>query len=152
PSELNRRKIDKWSAAALPQSKATLQQGLPLDAERGAAGQFWTFTMSNSKALVGSTRAGFTPRSCDESLFHARALSRMRRGDGARQGVHRAVHQAVHARGEIHACVDAMRDRSRDTILGVFVVWYRCGPSWSLLPVWRRVCGPPPVSPVYAIR
>ena len=32
------------------QSKATLQQGLPLRAKRGAAGQFWTFTMSNSKA------------------------------------------------------------------------------------------------------
>jgi hypothetical protein len=30
-----------------------LQQGLPLRAERSAAGQFWTFTMSNSKALVG---------------------------------------------------------------------------------------------------
>ena len=43
----------KWSAAALPRSKATLQQGLPLRAERSAAGQFWTFTMSNSKALVG---------------------------------------------------------------------------------------------------
>ena len=34
PSELSRRKIDKWPAAALPQSKATLQQGLPLRAER----------------------------------------------------------------------------------------------------------------------
>ncbi len=50
PAELSRRKIDKWPAAALPQSKATLQQGLPLRAKRGAAGQFWTFTMSNSKA------------------------------------------------------------------------------------------------------
>jgi hypothetical protein len=54
PSELSRQKkcvlkIDKWSAAALPRSKATLLQGLPLRAERGAAGQFWTFTMSNSR-------------------------------------------------------------------------------------------------------
>jgi hypothetical protein len=31
--------------------EATLQQGLQLRAERSAAGQFWTFTMSNSKAL-----------------------------------------------------------------------------------------------------
>ena len=30
--------------------EATLRQGLTLRAERGAAGQFWTFTMSNSKA------------------------------------------------------------------------------------------------------
>jgi hypothetical protein len=29
--------------------EATLQQGLQLRAERSAAGQFWTFTMSNSK-------------------------------------------------------------------------------------------------------
>jgi hypothetical protein len=32
--------------------EATLQQGLQLRAECSAAGQFWTFTMSNSKALV----------------------------------------------------------------------------------------------------
>src|SRR5262245_60301628 len=43
------KKIDKWSAAPLPQTRATLQQGLPLRAERDAAGQFWTFTMSNSR-------------------------------------------------------------------------------------------------------
>jgi hypothetical protein len=28
-----------------------LQQGLQLRAERSAAGQFWTFTMSNSKNI-----------------------------------------------------------------------------------------------------
>jgi hypothetical protein len=32
-----------------PAVGATLQQGLPLRAKRSAAGQFWTFTMSNSK-------------------------------------------------------------------------------------------------------
>ena len=52
-------KIDKWSAAALPQSKATLQQGLPLRAKRGAAGQFWTFTMSNSKASTFAETMSF---------------------------------------------------------------------------------------------
>jgi len=31
--------------------EATLQQGLQLRAERSAAGQFWTFTMSNSKTF-----------------------------------------------------------------------------------------------------
>jgi hypothetical protein len=31
--------------------EATLQQGLQLRAERSAAGQFWTFTMSNSKNI-----------------------------------------------------------------------------------------------------
>src|SRR4029077_18918691 len=65
PSELSRRngfvlKIDKWSAAALPQSKATLQQGLPHRAKRGAAGQFWTFTMSNSEVLVCGALRRFT--------------------------------------------------------------------------------------------
>jgi hypothetical protein len=59
PSELSRRKIDKWSAAALPQSKATLQQGLPLRRERSAAGQFWTFTMSNSQAFPFAETTGF---------------------------------------------------------------------------------------------
>jgi hypothetical protein len=59
PSELSRRKIDKWPAAALPQSKATLQQGLPLRAKRGAAGQFWTFTMSNSKASTFAETMSF---------------------------------------------------------------------------------------------
>jgi len=51
--------MDKWPAAALPQSKATLQQGLPLRAERGAAGQFWTFTMSNSKASTFAETMNF---------------------------------------------------------------------------------------------
>jgi hypothetical protein len=31
--------------------EATLQQGLQLRTERSAAGQFWTFTMSNSKEV-----------------------------------------------------------------------------------------------------
>src|SRR5438477_454197 len=37
--------------------EATLQQGLQLRAERSAAGQFWTFTMSNSKTLVVTLHA-----------------------------------------------------------------------------------------------
>jgi hypothetical protein len=45
-------KIDKWPAAPLLQIEATLQQGLPLHAKRAAAGQFWTFTMSNSATKV----------------------------------------------------------------------------------------------------
>ena len=54
------RQINKWSAAALRKTDATLQQGLPLRAERGAAGQFWTFTMSNSKTwCLGFVRVCF---------------------------------------------------------------------------------------------
>jgi len=36
-----------------------LQQGLPLRAKRGAAGQFWTFTMSNSKASTFAETMSF---------------------------------------------------------------------------------------------
>jgi hypothetical protein len=42
--------------------EATLQQGLQLRAERSAAGQFWTFTMSNSKTLVGYASHTFKAR------------------------------------------------------------------------------------------
>jgi hypothetical protein len=88
-------KIEKWSAAALPQSKATLLQGLPLRAERGAAGQFWTFTMSNSrrKTSTSAETIGFDAelrmhvtftriasgdaRHHDRQLAHARIRSRM---------------------------------------------------------------------------
>jgi hypothetical protein len=42
--------------------EATLQQGLQLRAERSAAGQFWTFTMSNSKTLVGYASRTFKAR------------------------------------------------------------------------------------------
>jgi hypothetical protein len=36
--------------------EATLQQGLQLRAERSAAGQFWTFTMSNSGCQASLSR------------------------------------------------------------------------------------------------
>jgi hypothetical protein len=42
--------------------EATLQQGLQLRAERSAAGQFWTFTMSNSKTLVTYASRTFKAR------------------------------------------------------------------------------------------
>jgi hypothetical protein len=42
--------------------EATLQQGLQLRAERSAAGQFWTFTMSNSKTLVSYVSRTFKAR------------------------------------------------------------------------------------------
>jgi hypothetical protein len=42
--------------------EATLQQGLQLRAERSAAGQFWTFTMSNSKTLGGYASRAFKAR------------------------------------------------------------------------------------------
>ena len=42
---------EQRASGAAPADEATLQQGLPLLAETGAAGQFWTFTMSNSEAF-----------------------------------------------------------------------------------------------------
>src|SRR5712675_274790 len=74
-------KIDKWSAAALPQSKATLLQGLPLRAERGAAGQFWTFTMSNSRRKT-STFA--ETRGFDAELRMHVTFTRIASGDARR--------------------------------------------------------------------
>jgi hypothetical protein len=67
-------KIDKWSAAALPQTKATLRQGLPLRAERGAAGQFWTFTMSNSKASTLAETMCVGVEACMHETFTRAAL------------------------------------------------------------------------------
>jgi hypothetical protein len=52
--------------------EATLQQGLQLRAERSAAGQFWTFTMSNSKTLVGYVSRTFKAR--EEELESLRPL------------------------------------------------------------------------------
>jgi hypothetical protein len=52
--------------------EATLQQGLQLRAERSAAGQFWTFTMSNSKTLVGYASRTFKAR--EEELESLRPL------------------------------------------------------------------------------
>jgi hypothetical protein len=56
--------------------EATLQQGLQLRAERSAAGQFWTFTMSNSKTLLGYASRTFKAR--EEELESLRPLPRAR--------------------------------------------------------------------------
>jgi hypothetical protein len=52
--------------------EATLQQGLQLRAERSAAGQFWTFTMSNSKMLVSCASRTF--KAVHEKLESLRPL------------------------------------------------------------------------------
>lgn len=79
-----------------------MQQGLPLRAERSAAGQFWTFTMSNSKtqtseSLVEAAKLRFTMRAQNlktRSSFkhacvsvHAHIDARV---DGARSCAHRS--------------------------------------------------------------
>lgn len=78
-SELSRRKETNGQRRR-SEIEATLQQGLRLRAERSAAGQFWTFTMSNSKALVEDASRKFTLRGrlfCAPRLLrHARALVR----------------------------------------------------------------------------
>jgi hypothetical protein len=68
-------------SGAPPQREATLQQGLPLQAECGAAGQFWTFTMSNSET----------------EYFHARRSDPLRRR--TRSCTHVVSAAALHARG-----------------------------------------------------
>ncbi len=61
-----------------PAIEATLQQGLPLLAKRHAAGQFWTFTMSNSKTLVGHAQRRFILRAkireVGTRVVHPRAI------------------------------------------------------------------------------
>src|SRR5262249_4624699 len=86
-------KIDKWSAAALPQTKATLQQGLPLRAERGAAGQFWTFTMSNSrrKTSTFAETIGF-----DAELRMHVTFTRVASGDARHHDRQRAFRPSGH--------------------------------------------------------
>src|SRR5262249_16900245 len=72
-----------------PHTRATLQQGLPLRAERGAAGQFWPFTMSNSKASTFAETTRFDVETCMHvtvtraALGDARQLAR-RPVDGRR--------------------------------------------------------------------
>jgi hypothetical protein len=112
------RKIDKWSAAALLQSRATLQQGLPLRRERDAAGQFWTFTMSNSGRKT-STFAG-TMNPGVELRMHV-FLTRIASGD------------ARHRRHVSDARVRSRTTRVQRWRKPLFSELFRA--IWSLLPV-----------------
>ena len=127
-------KIDKWSAAALPQTKATLQQGLPLRAKRGAAGQFWTFTMSNSgrKASSFAEASGF-----DAELRMHVTFTRIASRD---------AHQ--HHRHLAQARVRSRTARVKEWRKPLFRELCRD----HLVPpaCWRRDFGPPPVSPVFS--
>jgi hypothetical protein len=61
-----------------PACEATLQQGLPLPAERGAADQFWTFTMSNSQASSFAKTSGFDATLRMHVIFTRTALCVLR--------------------------------------------------------------------------
>jgi hypothetical protein len=80
-------------SGAPPHREATLQQGLPLQAECGAAGQFWTFTMSNSET----------------QYFHARRSDALRRRTRSRTHV---VSAAAHYGRGVTSSVVARRHES----------------------------------------
>jgi hypothetical protein len=126
------RKIDKWSAAALLQSRATLQQGLPLRRERDAAGQFWTFTMSNSGRKTSTFAETMNPGV--ELRMHV-FLTRIASGD------------ARHRRHVSDARVRSRTTRVQRWRKPLFSELFRA--IWSLLPVGGGFC-PPPVSPVFS--
>jgi len=109
--------MDKWPAAALPQSKATLQQGLPLRAERGAAGQFWTFTMSNSKASTFAETMRFDAETRMHVTFTRAASRAPRYLDRQHQACASKRGRRACSGGE-NLCVRAL-----------------CRAIWSLLPV-----------------
>ena len=112
------RKIDKWSAAALLQSRATLQQGLPLRRERDAAGQFWTFTMSNSGRKTSTFAETINPGV--ELRMHV-FLTRIASGD------------ARHRRHVSDARVRSRTTRVQRWRKPLFSELFRA--IWSLLPV-----------------
>jgi hypothetical protein len=141
PSELSRRKIDKWPAAALPQSKATLQQGLPLRAKRGAAGQFWTFTMSNSKASTFAETMSFGVELRMHVTFTRTSASR--RALHATCGI--ADIDRQHACARASGCGRCATREGENLCLREL-----CRTIWSLLPELAEGCGPPPVSPVFS--
>jgi hypothetical protein len=58
----------QWPAAPLSQLKATRNRGSRMNSAR-AAGLFWTFTMSNSEALVSLASRGFTLRRCGKKVL-----------------------------------------------------------------------------------
>src|SRR5712691_3695942 len=132
--------MDKWPAAALPQSKATLQQGLPLRAKRGAAGQFWTFTMSNSKASTFAETTRFGADTRMHITFTRTSASR------------RALH-ATYGIADFDRRHELARasERGRRACSGGENLCFRelCRTIWSLLPELAEGSGPPPVSPVF---
>jgi hypothetical protein len=108
--------------------RATLQQGLPLRPERDAAGQFWTFTMSNSKASTFAETMNLGV----ELRMHV-ILTRIASGD------------ACHRRHIAHTRIRSRMARVKRWRKPVFSELFRA--IWSLLPVGGGF-GPPPVSPV----
>jgi len=102
------------SGGAPAYRKATLLQGLPLRAERIAAGQFWTFTMSNSKQpsrelLVAIAWCRFTLQARGRK-FLSRACANMRASGSVRSHAHaRSGWRCAGAR-QASICVGTQRD------------------------------------------
>lgn len=126
------RQKTKMVSGAPPLREATLQQGLPLQAECGAAGQFWTFTMSNSETQYFHARRSDALRRRTRSCSHVVSAAALRtrryiQPDGVPARVGEA--EPTHAQ--------ARTGRNRCRCLSLWTIR-------SLLPVRRRA-GPPPV-------
>jgi len=167
----NRRIKQKNGQRRRSEIEATLQQGLQLRAERSAAGQFWTFTMSNSKTLVGYASRTFKAREEElESLrplpqarsivrAHSRArvmrphsLLRRARLSGRRRakredGVICRWSNNNRARANDWRQQRVVRESPRQQI-GSLTCAVDAGHCGSLLPFGGGVQRPPPVSPI----
>jgi hypothetical protein len=154
--------------------EATLQQGLQLRAERSAAGQFWTFTMSNSKTLViyvsrtfvheklESLRPSPQARSIVRAPGRARVMRppsllrrarlsapRLRARGGAERedGVVRWWSDNDRARANDWRQQRVVRESPRQQISSL-TCGVDAGHCGSLLPFGGGVQRPPPVSPI----
>jgi hypothetical protein len=157
--------------------EATLQQGLQLRAERSAAGQFWTFTMSNSKNVSRVTVHARSKRVHEKleslrplpqarsivrahgsarvmgppSLLQRARLSgpRLRARSGAKreEGVIRWWSDSDRARANDWRQQRVVRESPRQQI-GSLTCGVDAGHCGSLLPFGGGVQRPPPVSPI----
>jgi hypothetical protein len=135
------RKIDKWPAAALRVRKPPCNRDGRFPSEAHAAGQFWTFTMSNSKASSFAETHGFGAADRMHVTLTRAALRVARH-------LPSPARASEHGRG--HACADCVNVSARGCarrkplcLLSYF------GPFRSLLPDLAEGFGPPPVSPVF---
>jgi hypothetical protein len=132
PSELSRRKRDKWPAAAPPRSKATLQQRRALRARCAAP-------LANSGRSRCQTAK--LPRSPKRRVSTPTVVcTQPSRGP-------RHARRVTIARRHPRACASGRRKRARHDGENL-CVRELCRAIRSLLPARRRVSGPPPVNPV----
>src|SRR5258708_5666775 len=120
-----------------PANESDLATGTTAPARARAAGQFWTFTMSNSgrqTSLCGRKASSFAEiRDFDaEPRMHV-TLTRIASRDARHHHDRHLMHASASERGRC-ACSGGENLVFREL----------CRTIWSLLPAARRFCPPPP--------